>query len=742
MVGQSVGQYKITSELGQGGMGIVYLATDTKLDRQVALKFLPEPFAAQPEVLARFEREARAAAALNHPNIVTIYEIGEHNGRPHIAMEYVPGQTLRAYREHGALTQTAVLEIVRQVASGLARAHDAGITHRDLKPDNILITEDGIAKIVDFGLAQIRGSAKLTQTGSTLGTAAYMSPEQIEGKDVDHRSDIWSLGVIFYELLTGHAPFARDYQQAMMYAILSESPERPSQVNSEISPRLEQIVIRMLEKKRDDRYANFQEMLDDLATIAAAPVAPVSDELGIVVLPFEDISPGHDNEYFSDGLTEEIIADLSKITTLRVISRTSAMLLKGTDKDVRAIGRLLDVGYVLEGSVRKAGNNLRITAQLIEAAGDRHVWADKYSGSLDDIFAIQENVSRAIVAALKLTLTPGEVQTMGAHPIGDARAYDCFLRARNDIMRWDEEALTRALRHLQNGLEIVGENALLYAAMGSVYYQFVNCGARQDDYIKKAEEFLEKAFALDPESSHAHRLCGTIYQAFKGDQQKASDHYQKALATDPNDPDTLFWAALGYGLVGRIDVGQRLADHLLEIDPLTPTNHCIPGWLALLDGRMEDACDGLSLPYEKDPSNSLHRFSFVLGLIYAGRTEDALQHLDCFVDLTAPTVTDRLSVFMLCGLRDDKERALLSITDDLITTAKRDPQWSWHLAVGYTLIQEHERALDWLDNAVSRGLINYIFLSEHERFLDPLRRSERFVSILGRAETAWKDFRV
>jgi serine/threonine protein kinase len=464
MIGQAISHYKILEKLGGGGMGVVYKTEDTKLKRTVALKFLPPELTRDPEAKARFIHEAQAASALDHPNICDIHEIGEtEDGQMFIAMACYEGDTLKMRIEKGRLGIEEAIEITTQVAQGLQKAHEKGIVHRDIKPANIIITNDGVSKILDFGLAKLAGQAKLTKTGSTVGAAAYMSPEQAQ--DVDHRTDIWSLGVVMYEMLTGKLPFRGEHEAALLYSIVHEEPLAISGFRTDIPGNLASVIFKTLQKDPRQRYQAARELVSDLKAVMAPGIQLPKQEKSIVVLPFENLSPDPDQEYFSDGLTEEVISDLSAVRSLRVISRSSAMTFKGTKKKIPEIARDVNVQYVLEGSVRKAGNSLRITAQLIDAQNDTHLLAEKYSGTLDDVFDIQEKVSHAIVNALKLKLAPEEERKMAERPIGDLRAYECYLRAMHEIWHWRGETLTHALQYLQEALEMVGDNVLLYAGM-------------------------------------------------------------------------------------------------------------------------------------------------------------------------------------------------------------------------------------------------------------------------------------
>jgi serine/threonine protein kinase len=450
-----VRKYKILAELGRGGMGVVYKAKDTRLKRTVALKFLPAELTQDKEAKKRFIQEAQAAAALEHPNICTVYEVDEAEGQTFIAMSYIEGHSLKDKLQDGPIDVDGAKDIAIQVAEGLKEAHKKGIVHRDIKPANIMLDDEGRAKITDFGLAKLSWGVDLTKPSTILGTVAYMSPEQAKGEEVDHRTDIWSLGAMLYEMLSGERPFKKSHEQALIHSILNDEPKPIAEIRANIPRQFEEIIYKALEKDTRTRYQSIQELMEDLKQ--SVPTTFPKAEKSIVVLPFDDMSPGKDNEYFSDGLTEEVISDLSSIQSLRVISRTSAMMLKGTKKSMKTIGRELDVQYVLEGSVRKAGNNLRITAQLIDATSDAHLWAKKYSGTLDDVFDIQEKVSRSIVDALKLKLSPEENQRMSERPIENIKAYECYLKANAEISKYTEEGLNLGIRYLQNGLDILAQ---------------------------------------------------------------------------------------------------------------------------------------------------------------------------------------------------------------------------------------------------------------------------------------------
>jgi len=742
MVGKTISHYKVLERLGGGSMGVVYRAEDVKLKRPVALKFLPPELSWNLEAKERFVQEAQAASSLDHTNICTIHEIDQtQDGQMFSVLSYYEGETLKKKIQGGPLRLEKALDIIIQAARGLAKAHEMGIIHRDVKPANLMITKDGLVKIVDFGLAKLAGETRLTAPGAIMGTVAYMSPEQARGEDVDRRSDIWSLGVVLYEMLAGQLPFQGEYEQAVLYSILHEDPKPLSHFRSDIPAYLEEIVQKALEKDQTVRYQGLKEFLQDLRPAQPAQMALPEQEKSIAVLPFEDISPGKDNEYFSDGLTEEIITDLSQIQELRVISRNSSMAFKGTRETVQTIGRQLNVGYILEGSVRKAGNSLRITAQLIDAKKDTHVWAAKYNGTLDDVLDIQEEVSRSIVDALKLRLTPHETQRISQRPIDNVHAHECYLRAKQQIWLQTEKGLQHALQHLQNGLDIVGENAVLYAGMGYVYWQYVNLGIKQEDYLGQVEEYVKKAFELDPESSQGHLLLGLINQAFRGNQEQAVYHFKRALAASPNDFDALIWLSLGYAVVGKVPAAIPLAKRVLEIDPLNSVSHRLPGLLYFYEGRFDVARESLSKAYQMDPENPAH-FWYALVLAYNKRFEEAYSVIDRNLKVAPDHFYAKLGILLKKALKGEKDGTSRLLTPELKNTAERDVQYSSFLATIFAILEDKQSALDWLENAVNRGFVNYPFLSQYDPFLQNIREEKRFRNLMQRVKYAWEHFEV
>ena len=755
--GTRLGPYEVLAPIGAGGMGEVYRAHDPRLGRDVAIKILPRVFAEDANRLRRFEHEARAVGSLSHPNIMSVFDIGNHEGSPFLVMELLPGQNLAERLRAGALPAKSALDLAVQIAQGLAAAHEKGIVHRDLKPANVFITTGGQVKILDFGLAkQIVGSgshpqteaptqdvASGTEAGALLGTVGYMSPEQARGEPADARSDIFSFGCMLYEMLGGQPPFRRNTAVETLSAILRDDPAALVAARGTVSPNLEGVVRRCLEKRPEDRFASAQDLQFALQLVLEAPArgqaAVEPSEKSIVVLPFENLSPDPENEFFADGLTEELIADLSKVRTLHVISRTSAMLLKGSKKDVPTIARELSVRYVLEGSVRRAGNSLRITAQLIDAANDAHLWAEKYGGTLDDVFAIQEKVSRSIVDALRVQLTPEETERLAQHPIPNALAYEFYLKARQEILKWTRAGLERALKYLHSGLEITGPNAVLFAGLAYVQLQYLNLGsADRDDCRREAESWISKAFALDPECPQVHFVLGAL--RFPDSPKEAIRHLKRVLETNPDDFDALYFLSCLLGTLGQTRMVVRLEERAARLDPLNPAAHFHLGFNRLWEGKFERAREVLEKLNREFPADPTIKFAYGLSLAYLGEGDQAGAVFGELAREQPGTMFSVIGLSMKYGFEGNRADAMSCLDTASQMPSRYDFQYACWLAECYALIDEREAALDWLERDVDLGMVNYPYLNEYDPFLAKLRGEPRFQQLMARLKVEWERF--
>jgi len=740
MIGKTIGHYEVIQKLGSGGMGEVWLAEDTHLERKVALKFLPSD-AATEEDRNRFIREAKASSALDHPNICTIYEAGEtDDGQTYIAMAYCDGETVKVKVARGPLPLEEALDIAIQIGEGLSRAHREGIVHRDIKPANAILTKDGTVKIVDFGLAKLQGATQLTRTGTSVGTAAYMSPEQVRGDEVDHRADIWALGVVLYEMVTGQQPFTGENESALMYAILNNEPEAPTAIRKDIPRQLVDVIGRAFVKDPANRYEHMQKMVEEMRNLSPVENDQKEWKKSIVVLPFENLSADPEQEYFSDGLTEEVISDLSNVRALQVISRSSAMTFKGAKKKISEIARELNVQYVLEGSVRKSGNSLRITAQLIDASNDAHLWAEKYGGTLDDVFDIQEKVSKSIVDALEVKLSSKEEEQISERPIENVQAYECYLKANADIFKFTEESIQSAIRTLQHAIEIVGDNALLYSSIALAYWNLVNIGVQQEYYLVKAEEYVNRALAEDPELAKAHAVLGWINHL--GNLLESAYHLKKALSISPDDPLALQGLAVVYALVGRSPAAIPLYEKLEYIDPLDFVTKFVQAWMHIYDGQFDHAVQELGHLLKAYPEHLYANFAYAFALAYNDCPDDALLIIDSLAQKDPDNAIVKLGCMLKHALQGDKESAFELVTPGFQKTCQRDPTFSHHLACIFSLLDAKDEALIWLNSAVNSGLINYPFLADQDPFLENIRGEERFKKLMERVKHEWEDFEV
>ncbi len=617
--GTIVLQYQIIEKIGAGGMGEVYLAEDTKLKRKVALKFLPSHLVLNEDIKTRFLREAQAVAKLNHPNIVTVHDVNEFNGRPFFAMEHVEGHLLHYFAHEKPLPIDEVIDYAVQVCQGVGEAHRAGVIHRDIKATNIIVDTKGRARLLDFGLAAVAGDDKLTKTGSTLGTVSYMSPEQVSGRDIDKRSDLFSFGVVLYELLAGRTPFRRDSEGATLRAIMQDAPEPLSRYKSGIPQKLQQIVDKLLEKDRAMRYQTAEDIIADLkrlvydsqqtgshqpkpvksnlkvyvgaaivlvAAVVAVYFFPRSKSTQsetanampmIAVLPFENLGSPED-EYFADGMTEEITSRLAGIKGLGVISRTSAIQYKKSGKSISQISKELGVSYILEGSVRwaKVGGQakVRITPQLIRVSDDRHVWADNYERSLMEVFAVQAEIASQIVNEIGVTLLQPDRDKLAVKPTTNERAYEYYLKGlgsyrtstliRDDVQHFEAYFDTAVM---------LDPNFALAHAERSIAYTQLGTGTNSPEKKALARQAAERALQLNPDLPTGHRALGFYYNLVETDYMSAMREFEIAKAELPNDPEILSSIAFVQMRQGRFAEALGNYRRSAELNPLEARMH-------------------------------------------------------------------------------------------------------------------------------------------------------------------------
>ena len=637
MVGQTISHYKILEQLGAGGMGEVWKAADLKLERQVALKFLAPHLVSDPEIHKRFEREAKAAASLNHPNICHVYEIDEADGKAFLAMELVKGESLEALIEKGPVALEDALDLARQLAEGLREAHNNGIVHRDIKPANALVTPDGLVKILDFGLALLTEGSKLTQLDTSVGTVAYMSPEQAQGSEVDRRTDLWALGCVLYELISGQRPFQGQYDQAIVYSILNEEPQPLTGVRTGVPVELELLVGKCLAKDAANRYQNADDLIVDLrnlgeklksdkSTVLSAPAAPAAQTstpsrrnilLGagaavvaaaawfggrrssnttaepeknpsVAVMPFLNSSGDADFEYFSDGMTDELINALGRVRGLRVVGRTSVFRFKGQPYDIGDVAERLDVGAVLEGTVRKAGERLRITAQLIDAADGFEIWSDRFETEMTDVFDIQDEICRAMVGALQAELLPAGESIVRNYGV-DPKAYELYLRGRHHLARFTAVEMQKGREYFEQAIELDPNYPLALLGLSLYYSTFGGHGfapARQA--LSEAEVAVVKALEIDDSLALAHAQLGNIL-LHRWEWSLAATSIERALDLDPDlDHAYSAKAALMFH-TGAYEQAIDFQRRAIELDPLSILSRLILASVSRIAGDYEVA---------------------------------------------------------------------------------------------------------------------------------------------------------
>jgi len=734
MIGKTISHYMILEKLGEGGMGVVYRAEDTKLKRTVALKFLPPELTRDANAKERFIHEAQAASALDHPNICTIHEIDETaEGQLFICMAYYEGKTLKEMIERGPLDAHEAIRIAMQVSQGLAKAHSHGIVHRDIKPANIVVTDEGVAKILDFGLAKLAGQIRLTKVSSTLGTIAYMSPEQAGGKEVDRRADIWSLGIILYEMLTGRLPFKGEYEQAMMYAIMNEVATPLAPVRSDMAKELQSIFDRALAKKPENRYQHVSEMLADLEScegqlgaagskaattrrkrpakllslgITACVVIVAAIVLGriyffapheepitsVAVLPFQNLSADPEQEYFSDGMTDALIGELSKIKALRVISRTSVMKFKKTDKSLPQIARELGVDAVVEGSVLRAGDDVRITAQLIAARPEKHLWADNFTRSMQNILALQSEVAQAIARAIKVTVTPSEQERLAHARVVNPEAHEAYLKGNYFCSKFTSADWYKSIEYFQQAIDKDSTYALAYAGIAKAYDILVTYGVLHPrDAWPKVKTYAEKALALDPSMAEGILLLADLKFAWDWDLKGAEECYKRAIELDPNLALAHFWYGFYLTSQKRFEQGIAEMKKALRLDPLYPDYPLDIGYGFSLAGEYDSALAYVERAAELDSTIDLIFVTRSDIYLRQGKFADAIEEAEKGVAVGGALSLPQLALAYALSGQDDKARESIAKLEGYPAPRL--------LAEVYCALGDREKALEYLEKA-------------------------------------------
>jgi serine/threonine-protein kinase len=756
VINRVVSHYRIIEKLGEGGMGVVYKAQDTRLGRCVALKFLPDHLLTNPQSIGRFRREACAISALNHQNICTLYDIGEEQDQPFIVMEFLEGHTLASHVKEGPFEDGKLVELATQIVGALGAAHEKGIIHRDIKPANVFVAENGQIKLLDFGLAKLmeqpphaqtgvpgsRTEGPLTAPGVGVGTPCYMSPEQLLNKELDARSDIFTVGVLLYEMATGELPFKGKDMWGVFKAILNDSPKPPRQENPNLPEQLDLIILKALEKERGQRYQSAAELAADLEQLGKgealthARVASQSQDHqpSIAVLPFINMSPDPENEYFGDGLAEELINALVQLRGLRVAARTSAFSFKAAQQSISDIGRQLHVDSILEGSVRKVGKRIRVTAQLINTADGYHLWSEIYDREMEDIFDLQDEITHAIVEKLKVKLESHSGSRHVKRHTENVEAYNLYLKGRYQLNQRTEQSLVKAIECFEQAVSEDPVYAMPHAGLAEAYILLnvdcprLFCERNPAELVAKARRAARRAIDLGGSSAEAHVALALVNFRLDWDWEAAEEEFRRAIELDEEFATAHHQYAMFLSSLGRLDEALVQIRRAHELDSLSPIIATAVGRILHFCRRYDEAIEQCQRTVEVNPQFPGAYFDLGLAYIEKGRHSEAISAFKKMGELTG---NQNSGLMLLAWGRMGQEEKASEILEEL--SEKSNGQYVPPLSLAFLNMElgNLDRAMDLLEKGYAVRDSNLLYLQCEPAF-DPLRDDPRFQKLLNR----------
>ncbi len=795
MVGTTISHYRILEKLGEGGMGVVYKAQDTKLNRTVALKFLPSHLTVNETERARFLQEAQAASILSHPNICVIHAIGEHEGRQFIDMEFVDGRTLRDVSVTGGSASggklDTILSYALQIGEALQEAHSKGIVHRDVKAENIMVDSKNRIKVMDFGLAKLKGSLKLTKTSSTIGTLAYMAPEQIQGEEVDARSDIFSYGALLFELFTGRLPFRGEHEAAMMYSILNEPPESLLKIRPDAPPEVERILHRALQKDPADRYQHIDDMVSELrliqktrlSTASGRIVRPVQEEhdtdrlpppaaespamsragirsnrsllwlagaivvlIGIgayylfilkprpsitsmAVLPFANTGSDPNAEVLSDGFTENLINGLSRLPGIKMMSRSSVFRFKGKDIDPREVGKQLGVGAVLMGRMSQRGDALSVSVELVDTRDNSHIWGEQYDRKSSEILSLQSEIAKDMSKQLGIALTGAQERQLTKKPTENTEAYQYYVQGRFYWNKRTRDGFEKAAQYFQRAIQTDSSYAQAYAGLADVYSLMGGYFILPPrEAAEKCRVTVRKALALDESMAEAHTTLAALYDNFEWDWANAEREYKRALELNPNYATAHQWYGEFLGALGRIEEGILEIRKAEELDPLAPILYVAESYALVPLHRYDEAIERSRRALEIDPA--FPRGHSALGTAYfvSGRYDEAIAEISRAY-ASSDSSLEYLAQLGHVYARIGKTEEAMNILNRFLQLSKDQYVAPYFIGQLYTGLGKTDEAFTWFNRAVDEHANAMEYLRLDPTF-DPIRNDPRFTVLM------------